>query len=607
MISPSAPDSSFTLLLIETGLGAVAVITAFAFPHLLSVLFRRCEAAFSRLAHKKRLACAAVGASAFLLRLALLPLFPAPLPFLPDDFSFLLSADTFAHGRLANPAPLMWPHFETVHLTVVPTYTSMYFPGTGLVLAAGKVLFGNPWAGLLIVTALMCAAICWALQAWLPPTWALLGGFLAVLRLGLFSYWINTYTGGAPIAALGGALILGAFPRLTRTGRMRYGVLMALGMSMLVLTRPYEGMLLCIPVALALGYWILRGKNRPPALVLVRRAVLPLALMAGTLAWLGYYDSSAFGSPRTLPYTVDRTTYAVVPLYVWQPAHPTPEYSTLEMRRYYTAREAQDFYMLHRRGGWLLFYYEKLSTTLLFLCGTILLPPLIMFGRVFRDRRMRFFAWSLPFWMAGMALSMYMVPHYLAPFTVAAYVLGLQALRHLRAGSVSGAPVGRTFVRLTVTACVVMAGLRVVSVPLHFAPPQWPNNVWEDSWIGPGHFGAERAAVTLKLDKIPGNHLVLVHYAPNHEPMDQWVYNDANLSSSRIIWASDLDPQSNSELMRFYNDRDVWMVQPDVDGGKLTQSAVPRALLAARPGKSAALSPSIGASLERPAPFWDHQ
>ena len=583
MISPSAQDNSFTLLLVETGLGLVAIATAFVFPNLLSRLFRRCEAAFARLARRKLLACATVGASAFLLRLALLPFFPAPLPFLPDDFSFLLAADTFAHGRLVNPAPLMWPHFETVHLTVAPTYTSMYFPGPGLVLAAGKVLFGSPWAGVLITTALMCAAICWALQAWLPPTWALLGGFLSVLRLGLFSYWINTYTGGAPVTALGGALVLGAFPRLIRTGRMRYGVILALGISILVLTRPYEGMLLCVPVAVALAYWIFRGKNRLPALVLVRHAAFPLAMVAATLTWLGYYDYRAFGSPKTLPYTVDRAQYALVPYYVWQPAHHVATYTTAELRRFYTWREAIDFHELHaHRNGALVFYGRKLSTTLLFFAGMILLPPLIMFPRVFRDRRMRFFVWSLPFWVVGMGLGIYLIPHYLAPFTVAAYVLGLQALRHLRAATVSGSPVGRTLVRLTIVVCVFMAGVRPFAQPLNLAPPEWPMNPWLDSWVGPGHFGGERARVANQLDRIPGNHLVLVHYALTHEPIDEWVYNDADIDSERIIWASDMDPQSNEELMRFYGDRDAWLVQPDLNGVKLTPYPTSHALLANR-------------------------
>lgn len=579
MISPGAQNSSFSLLLVEAGLTLMAIVAAFGFPGVASKFFARFEQRFAGLARRKHLACATVGASALLLRLALLPLFPAPLPFLPDDFSFLLAGNTFAHGRLANPTPLMWPHFETIHVSVVPTYMSMYFPGPGLVLAAGKVLFGHPWAGVLLSTALMCAALCWMLQAWLPPTWALLGGFLSVLRLGLFSYWINTYTGGGSIAALGGALVLGSFPRLTRTARPRYAVLLALGIAMLVLSRPYEGMLVCLPVAVALGHWAIRGKNRPPALVLLRRAALPLAFVAATLAWLGYYDYRAFGNPTTLPYTVNRATYGVVPYYVWQHAHAVPTYSNVEMRRFYTESEAVSFYPVH---SWGKFYRLKVSTTLYFFAGMALFPPLWMFGRVFRDRRMRFFVWSLPFWAAGMAIGVYLIPHYLAPFTAAAYVMGLQAMRHLRVATLKGAPVGRTLVRLTVMVCIVMGGLRAFAAPLHLAPPEWPNNAWLDSWVGPGRFGEERAAVVHRLQQLPGNHLVLVRYAPNHKPIDEWVYNDPDIGQSRIIWASDMDPVSNDELIRFYSDRDVWLVQPDVDHGKLTPYAVSQTLVAAR-------------------------
>jgi hypothetical protein len=52
----------------------------------------------------------------------------------------------------------------------------------------------------------------------------LLGGVLAVLRIGLFSYWINTYSGGGSVAALGIALVLGALPRFIRTARLRYSL-----------------------------------------------------------------------------------------------------------------------------------------------------------------------------------------------------------------------------------------------------------------------------------------------------------------------------------------------------------------------------------------------
>src|SRR5208337_1779357 len=291
-----------SLMLIEACLTVIAVAAAFCWPRLGTTWFSRIERAFARLARRKNLSVVVTGMAAFLGRLAILPFCPIPLPFVHDDFSFLLAGDTFALARLTNPTPAMWKHFESFQITMQPTYMSMYFPAQGLVLAAGKAIFGHSWFGLLCVTALMCAAICWMLQAWLPPTWALLGGMLAVLRLGLFSYWINTYSGGGSVVALGGALVLGALPRLMRSARLRDGLLLATGIILMALSRPFEGMLLCLPVAFVLSRWIFSGKNRPPAAVLLRRATLPLALIVASLVWLGYYDYRAFGNPLTLPY-----------------------------------------------------------------------------------------------------------------------------------------------------------------------------------------------------------------------------------------------------------------------------------------------------------------
>jgi hypothetical protein len=563
--------------MIEGGLTVIAAVVALCLPRLGSTYFVRIERVFGQLARRQGLAVAAVGVIGLLLRLAILPQFPIPEPFIQDDFSFLLAADTFASGRLTNPTPAMWAHFESVHINMKPTYMSMYFPAQGLILAAGKVLLGHPWYGLLCVSALMCAAICWMLQAWLPAAWALLGGMLAILHLGLFSYWINTYTGAGLIAALGGALVLGALPRFMRSARLRYSLLLAIGVVLLATSRPYDGILLCLPVGVFLGHWMLYGKNRPSAAVLLRSTAVPLALIVAVGAWMAYYDYRAFGSPVTLPYTINRNTYARAPYFIWQSQRPEPVYPHKSMRDYYYQEELRGFEKIHSVPGFLSQILLRPLIALFFFGGIALLPPLIMLRRVLMDRRVRFLVLCIAVLIAGTMIEIFFLPHYLAPFTAAFYATGLQAMRHLWHWSVGGRPVGMMSVRLTVILCFVLAGLRLYAVPLHLKIDEWPAAGWVFTWYGPGHFGTERARIQAGLEQLPGRQLVIVRYSPDHNPaFNEWVYNAADIDGSKVIWAREMGPTNDLELIHYYKDRRVWLVQPDLTPAKLSPYTLSR-------------------------------
>jgi len=544
----------------EFGLTALAVLAALIRPQLGAIFFARVERGLTWLSRCRGISVF-VGLSVIVLRLALLPLFPIPLPFVPDDFSFLLASDTFAHGRLTNPVPAMWTHFESIHITMQPTYQSMYFPGQGLLLAAGQSFFGQPWLALLAMDGLMCAALTWALQGWLPRRWALLGGMIAVLRLGLFSIWINTYHGAALLSAFGGALVLGSLPRFMKTGRFRYGLSMGVGIAILVFTRPYEGVLLCLPVAIALGRWVTKGKNRPPLKILAPYAVLPLIVILGAVAWLGYYDYKAFGNPLTLPYTINRQTYAMAPYYIWQHKRPLT-YRHAAMHSYYENDLA--FYdQIHSLKGLLPWTAAKVAFIVPFYTGACLLLPLFMIRRVLLDRRIRFLIICVVVLACGMAVEVYLVPYYLAPFTVALYGAGLQMMRHLRVWKLGRSPVGLALVRFIAALCLVMGGVRVIAAPLHLCPSEFPSGNWNLVWYGPQHFGTERAAIESQLNQLPGGQLAIVRYWGNHDIFDEWVYNGADIDNAKVVWARDMGSLNNQELIRYYGNRKVWLVEPD--------------------------------------------
>ncbi len=171
----------------------------------------------ARFAARKRAVIIAVALAAIMMRLSLLWLTPVPVPAAHDEFSYLLAADTFAHGRLTYPPHPMWIFLDTIAVNQHPTYMSKYPPAQGAVLALGMSL-GHPWIGVLLSMAGMCAAITWMLQGWFPAEWALLGAVLALVQFAAFNYWVDSYWGGA-VAAIGGALVMGSLPRILHRQR----------------------------------------------------------------------------------------------------------------------------------------------------------------------------------------------------------------------------------------------------------------------------------------------------------------------------------------------------------------------------------------------------
>ncbi len=532
-----------------------AALVSFGAPRLGASFFDRAEKMLHGFAAKRRLAVIGVGLLALAVRLMLMPVLPVPEPAVSDEFSHLLLADTLAHGRLTNPTHPFWRHFETIHVIQHPTYNSMYFPGPALALSLGQLVAGIPWVGVLLASAAMCSAICWMLQGWLPPAWALYGGIFAVFRFAVFGYWVNSYWGGA-VAALAGALVLGAWPRVQKRMRMRDAVVMGLGAALLVNCRPFEGGALCLTVAGAIVLWLWR-LPRPTLKRAVVQVVVPLLLIDCAAAGaMGYYFCRVTGSPFRLPYQVNQQTYGwpvTLPWFDVKPRHleypDMQSYFDWERREHRKLRFNEEALFLNCADAILLWS---------FFIGPVFSLPLCMLPRVLHQRRMRFLALvgAVVAACAGLVLTRY--PHYLAPATCVIVALLVQCIRHVRAVS------RRRPWLLAMTRFVPL-----IAMALAFAYAALPAlRRFETpagryfSWSSPGPPGAQRAELVRQLDPNQ-QHLIIVRYAPHHDFMKEWIANAADIDSAHVVWARDLGPTENQKLIRYFAGREAWLFEPD--------------------------------------------
>jgi hypothetical protein len=591
---------------------------AWPMPGLGEPCFRLIEDKFFQFARNKWATLAGLGSVVILSRLALLPCMPVPQPKIHDEFSYLLAGDTFAHGRLANPPHPLWIFFDTFHVLQHPSYASMYPPAQGAVLAIGQLL-GNPWIGVLLSTAAMTVAFTWMLQGWMPPEWALAGGVLVFLQFGLFSYWMNSYWGGS-VAAAGAALVLGALPRILEFRRPRDAVIFGLGAALLAVSRPVEGFIFCLPLSVALLFWILR--RDAPAQPTSRSPLLaPIALiLVCVVGFVGFYNSRITGSPIVFPHFIEQRLYFTTPVFLWE--HDKP-------RRTYANPQFDDFYNNFMpslyQTSWdaaVGQFWWKATEFWQFFLGPALSIPFLALPLLLGDRHIRLLLVQAALSAIGLWVVVFYHAHYAAPLAATTFLLLMLGMRRMRAWQFRGHAVGVGLTRLIVVFSLLIGPVYFVHTMMspsnshfdffrrHYAlllaltvsaiillrlvsrravrpdGRSWAISTCEFALVlllilqvcaiernlHPDDYSivddlAEsfRKPVEQRLAALPGKHLVLVRYSKTHNSGEEYVYNGANIDEEKTVWAREIPGIDVTPLLTYFRDRDVWLFEPDED------------------------------------------
>lgn len=463
-----------------------------------------------------------------------------PYPGNHDELSYHLAADTFLHGRLANPTPVGWEHFESFHINVVPSYCSKYQPGMGLALALGQYL-GHAYLGVLLTLVIATLVLNWMFHQWLSPRWAMIASMLACFPL--CGNWSDCYFIGGPLAVIAGALLLGMYRVLKHRRVLWYdGAVLALCLVIFFWTRPFEGVIVSTCIGIPLLVQIFRRRG---ALVLFWPLIPSSLLVLVPALWFqAELNRACTGSYVRLPYLEHEHQYGYTPLFLMQPIRSdVPDYRHAQIRLFND--QMIEWYQMQRSSDHLLKVIKfKFGVAWTYFYGLLWLFPLATLPELLKRGESRLL---LLVWFGTLVILQsvsWFLHHYAAPAFPAWSLVIILSLRITRLWKYREYPLGRFLVVMLVTGYCSQILFERTMASIYS----------RQSWT------EQRAYLSQQMLHQESSHLIFLEYGPGHDTGQEWVYNSADISQQPIIWARSMSREKDQQLIRSYPNRKVWLL-----------------------------------------------
>ena len=328
-------------------------------------------------------------------------------------------------------------------------------------------------------------------------------------------------------------------------------------------SRPFEGVVLALPLLVGM---LLMAAHMPAGKR--NKLVLHAGLAAGiTVALCGlamaHYNAVSSGAALTMPYQVNRDLYGVAPYFIFQSPSPEPLYRHKEVRDFYAVYE-MGFYQDTQSVKSMLTHRLRQALRLWnFYGGAAFSIALLTLPATLRDRRVRLLVLALGVFLLAISFEVWLMPHYLAPALAAFWILLIQMMRHIWVWREKGKRTGRFLVgALPVVLVLTLGWCLTEGLLLGRSSSPFPRmarccSTLDDTVMH------DRARIEQALTAGGGHHLIVVRYAEHHNVDWEWVYNLADIDQAHVVWAREMSPSENQELLRYFNDRKIWLLEVD--------------------------------------------